>query len=331
MRQYLQQLEDVLTYGRQYGDRTGTGTISTFGSQARYNLSEGFPLVTTKQVSLKNIFNELMWMIRGQTNSQILEEQNTNIWKQWGYTGKKTNIKPGELGPVYGSQWRQWKGLRNDDTVVVLDQLKALLEGLKSSPHSRRHYLTAWNPILTPIESQDHNRNIEEGRQVLPPCHLSFQLYVTRLTPLERVRAYNATVKNEDEIRLTESEEDVTEQLLRRLDELEVPSYGLSGQMYQRSADMCLGVPYNIAFYSLFLKLIALEVNMLPWEFIHVIGDAHVYLNHINNAKEQITRQPFLLPKLVVNKQSSIEEYQYSDLALIDYEHHPVIRYPVAI
>lgn len=264
MKQYIDLLDHVLHNGYKKEDRTGTGTISTFGYQMRFDLSEGFPLVTTKKLHLKSIIHELLWFINGETNVKYLQDNGVRIWNEWA-------DEDGELGPIYGYQWRSWRA-RNGK---VIDQLADVIDGIKKNPNSRRHIVSAWNV-----------GEIEDMK--LPPCHIMYQFYVA--------------------------------------------DGKLSCQLYQRSADLFLGVPFNIASYSLFLMMMAQVTGLEPGEFIHTLGDTHIYLNHIEQVKLQISRTPYALPKMKINPDvKSIFDFKYEDFALEDYNSHPHIKGAIAV
>ena len=264
MKQYLDSLRYILQNGVEKDDRTKTGTLSIFGLQSRYDLSQGFPLITTKKVHLKSIIHELLWFLRGETNIAYLKQHKVRIWDEWA-------DKNGDLGPVYGRQWRHWQ---NPDGTEV-DQVAELIKGLKEEPYSRRHILTAWNPS-------------DIKRMSLPPCHTFIQFYVAGKT--------------------------------------------LSCQLYQRSADMFLGVPFNIASYSLLTMMTAQVSGLHSGEFIHCLGDAHLYLNHVEQAKEQLSRTPRMLPKMWINPEiTSIFDFTYDDFQLSDYNPYPHIKARVAV
>lgn len=264
MRQYLDLLKHILDRGVEKDDRTGTGTISTFGYQMRFDLSAGFPLLTTKKLHLKSIIYELLWFLRGETNVRFLQEHGVHIWDEWA-------DEAGELGPVYGSQWRSW--MTPDGTVI--DQISQVIEQIRTRPESRRLIVTAWNPG-------------EVHRMALPPCHALFQFYVA--------------------------------------------SGSLSCQLYQRSADVFLGVPFNIASYALLTLMVAQVCGLKPGEFIHTFGDVHLYRNHIEQARLQLSREPFPLPKMHLNPGvKSIFEYQFEDFELGDYRAHPHIKADVSV
>ncbi len=264
MQQYLTLLDHILKNGTEKSDRTGTGTISTFGYQMRFDLSKGFPMVTTKKLHLKSIIYELLWFIKGDTNVKYLQDHGVKIWDEWAR-------EDGDLGPVYGKQWRSWKGADG----VVHDQLKAVIHQLKSNPDSRRILISAWNVG-------------ELNDMALMPCHAMFQFYVA--------------------------------------------NGKLSCQLYQRSADVFLGVPFNIASYALFTMMIAQVCDLEPGEFIHTFGDVHIYTNHIEQVKLQLTRTPFDLPKMVMNpERKNIEDFVFDDFALENYQSHPHIKGEVAV
>jgi len=264
MRQYLDLLDHVLTTGTRKSDRTGTGTLSVFGAQVRYPLSEGFPLVTTKKLHIRSIVHELLWFLRGETNVRSLNEQGVSIWDEWA-------DEDGELGPIYGQQWRSWSGPRGES----IDQISQLLDDLVENPDSRRHIVSAWNVADVP-------------RMALPPCHLLFQFHVA--------------------------------------DGL------LSCQLYQRSADLFLGVPFNIASYALLTRMIAQVTGYEPGDFIHTFGDLHLYLNHLNQARLQLTREPRPLPRLELPPEvRKLDDFRFEDIRIEGYDPHPHIKAPIAI
>lgn len=264
MKQYLNLLRHVLENGTKKADRTGTGTISLFGYQMRFDLQEGFPVLTTKKLHLRSIIHELLWFIKGDTNIKYLKENGVRIWDEWA-------DENGELGPVYGKQWRRWEGPDGS----VIDQLSNLIEGIKNNPNSRRHMLSAWNPA----DLKD---------MALPPCHCLFQFYV-----------------NDGK---------------------------LSCQLYQRSADVFLGVPFNIASYALLTMMIAQVCDLEPGDFVHTFGDTHLYLNHLEQAELQLTRDPRPLPKMMINPEiKSITDFRYEDFTLVDYDPHPHIKAQVSV
>ena len=274
MKQYLDLVNHVLEYGNEKGDRTGTGTKSVFGYQMRFDLSEGFPMVTTKKLHLKSIIYELLWFLKGDTNIDYLTENGVRIWNEWA-------DESGNLGPVYGHQWRNW----NSDNI---DQIKSVIETLKTNPNSRRMLVSAWNPSVLPDTSKSFSENVANGKAALPPCHAFFQFYVH--------------------------------------------DGKLSCQLYQRSADIFLGVPFNIASYSLFTLMMAQVCGYKAGDFIHTFGDAHIYNNHIEQLELQRSRQPKKLPKMVLNPDiDDIFKFEFEDFKLVNYDSHPHIKGKVAI
>ena len=264
MRQYLDLMRHVLDNGARKTDRTGTGTLSVFGHQMRFDLADGFPLVTTKKVHVKSIVHELIWFLSGDTNIRYLTENGVSIWNEWA-------DENGDLGPVYGAQWRSWP--TGDGQSI--DQIQQVVEGVRSNPDSRRLIVTAWNPA-------------ELAEQALPPCHCMFQFYVA--------------------------------------------DGRLSCQLYQRSADIFLGVPFNIASYALLTMMVAQVTGLKPGEFIHTLGDAHLYANHLNQARQQLSRSPKALPVMTLNPQvQSILDFVYEDFSLAGYDPHPHIKAKVAV
>jgi len=277
MQQYLQLMRHVLDTGVKKEDRTGTGTISVFGYQMRFDLNAGFPLVTTKKCHMRSIIHELLWFLKGETNITYLTENNVKIWDGWA-------TDAGELGPVYGKQWRSWEGADGQ----VIDQISELVEQIKTNPDSRRLIVSAWNPAVLPDTSYSPKENAQQGRQALPPCHTMFQFYV-----LEGK---------------------------------------LSCQLYQRSGDIFLGVPFNIASYALLTMMLAQVCDLQLGDFIHTLGDAHLYVNHLEQAKLQLTREPYLLPKMIINPNiGDIFAFEINDFELKDYQAHDHIKAPVAI
>ncbi|MEO0526028.1 MAG: thymidylate synthase, partial [Bacteroidota bacterium] len=273
MKQYHDLLRHVLETGNQKGDRTGTGTLSVFGYQMRFDLSEGFPMVTTKKLHLKSIVHELLWFLKGDTNIGYLQENGVRIWNEWAN-------EHGDLGPVYGHQWRNWN---NED----IDQIKEVIHSIKNNPNSRRMLVTAWNPGVLPDTSVSFSDNVARGKAALPPCHAFFQFYVA--------------------------------------------DGKLSCQLYQRSADIFLGVPFNIASYALFTIMIAQVCGLEAGEFIHTFGDAHIYNNHLEQVTLQLSREPRPLPKMVLNPQvTNIFDFTFEDFTLVDYNPHPHIKGVVA-
>jgi len=277
MRAYHDLLRLLLEEGTAKGDRTGTGTLSRFGHQMRFDLNEGFPLVTTKKVHLKSVIHELFWFIQGDTNTQYLRDHGVSIWDEWA-------TEDGDLGPLYGAQWRSWPTPNG----AVIDQLSEVIESIKVRPNSRRLLVSAWNPSLLPDEGQSPQDNVRAGRMALAPCHTLFQFYVA--------------------------------------------NNQLSCQLYQRSADVFLGVPFNIASYALLTHLIADQCGLDVGDFIWTGGDVHLYQNHLEQAKEQLSREPRALPKLkILRTPPSIFEYSENDIEILGYDPHPHIKAPVAV
>jgi len=274
MKQYLDLLQYVLDNGNEKSDRTGTGTKSVFGYQMRFDLSKGFPIVTTKKLHLKSIIHELLWFLAGDTNIKYLKENGVKIWDDWA-------DESGDLGPVYGAQWRNW----NNDGI---DQINEIINQIKSNPDSRRHIVAAWNPSVLPDTSKSFSENVKNGKAALPPCHAWFQFYVA--------------------------------------------DGKLSCQLYQRSADIFLGVPFNIASYALFTMMVAKVTDLQPGDFVHTFGDAHIYLNHLDQVNLQLSREPMPLPKLELNPLiNSIFDYKYEDIKIVGYESHPGIRGKISV
>jgi thymidylate synthase len=274
MKQYHDLLKHVLETGTQKSDRTGTGTSSVFGYQMRFDLSEGFPMVTTKKLHLKSIIYELLWFLKGDTNINYLQENGVRIWNEWA-------DKNGELGPVYGHQWRNWNGEN-------IDQITEVIKTLKENPDSRRMMVSAWNPSVLPDTSKSFSENVANGKAALPPCHAFFQFYVS--------------------------------------------DGKLSCQLYQRSADIFLGVPFNIASYALFTLMMAQVCGYAPGEFIHTFGDAHIYNNHLEQIELQLSREPRALPKMVLNPEvKNIFDFKFEDFTLLHYDPYPHIKGAVAV
>ncbi len=277
MKQYLDLMRHVLDTGHQKTDRTGTGTISVFGYQMRFDLSQGFPLVTTKKCHLRSIIHELLWFLKGETNIGYLKENGVSIWDEWA-------TAEGELGPVYGAQWRSWQGPNGE----VIDQISQLIHDIKRTPDSRRLLVSAWNPAVLPDTRMSPKDNAAAGKQALPPCHTLFQFYV-----------------NDGK---------------------------LSCQLYQRSADILLGVPFNIASYALLTLMVAQVCDLAPGDFVHTFGDAHLYLNHLEQVKLQLSREPYPLPQMQLNAEiKDIFGFSINDFTLQNYQAHPHIKAPVAI
>lgn len=315
MKQYHELLEHILANGIDKKDRTGTGTRSVFGYQMRFDLSKGFPLVTTKKVHLKSIIHELIWFIKGDTNTKYLEDNGVTIWREW-------SDENGDLGPVYGKQWRRWDGAVKDVILenltqeeaeyninrVEIDQISEVINILKTNPDSRRMVVSAWNVADLPD-------------MALAPCHCLFQFYTTELTLKERVAIY---VERHPTYAMTGEHE--------FLDSHGIPKRRLSCQLFQRSADVFLGSCFNIASYSLLTMMIAQVCDMVPGEFIYTLGDAHLYSNHLDQAKEQLSRIPRELPTMKLNPDvKDIDDFKYEDFTLEGYDPHPAIKAPVAI
>lgn len=277
MKQYLELLNHILENGEDKGDRTGTGTRSVFGYQMRFDLQQGFPLVTTKKLHIRSIIHELLWILSGETNIQYLKDNKVRIWDEWA-------TEEGELGPLYGKQWTAWD-TPNGDTI---NQISEVIDTLKSNPNSRRMIVTAWNPADLPDESISPQENVKNGRMALATCHAFFQFYVA--------------------------------------------NGKLSCQLYQRSADTFLGVPFNIASYALLIHMIAQQTDLQVGEFIWTGGDVHLYNNTLEQAKIQLNREPYPLPKLVIKrKPKSIFDYQFDDFEIEGYQSHPHIKAQVSV
>jgi len=274
MKQYLNLIEHVRDNGIEKTDRTGTGTKSVFGYQMRFDLNEGFPMLTTKKLHLKSIIHELLWFLKGDTNISYLQENNVKIWDAWA-------DENGDLGPVYGHQWRNWNS-------EGIDQITEVIETIKTNPDSRRMIVTAWNPSVLPDTSVSFSENVKNGKAALPPCHAFFQFYVT--------------------------------------------DGKLSCQLYQRSADIFLGVPFNIASYALFTMMMAQVCNLKYGDFIHTFGDAHIYSNHIDQINLQLSRDTRKLPQMNINPAiKSIYDFTFDDFELVNYNPHPHIKGKVSV
>lgn len=323
MKQYLELMSRILKEGTFKEDRTGTGTLSLFGTSMRFNLQEGFPLLTTKQLHLNSIIHELLWFISGNTNVKYLQDNGVRIWNEW--AGEN-----GELGPIYGHQWRSWP----DNKGGHIDQLQTVIKQLKETPDSRRIIVSAWN--VADLDSM-----------ALPPCHLLFQFYSREATREERMNWVMSRLRADRFYYSGERKPDLniivnvhtgvmfwpSSDIDRALNKLGVPTRILSCQLYQRSADFFLGVPFNIASYSLLLSMVAQVCDMIPLEFIHIMGDTHLYLNHKEQAEFQIKRIPFTSkPLLFLDPEvENIEDFEYGDIKFIGYEAHKAIKGDVAI
>jgi len=277
MHNYLELLRHVREHGYRRADRTGTGTLSIFGHQLRFDLSKGFPAVTTKKLHFKSIIHELLWFLQGGTNTTYLNENGVRIWNEWAN-------EDGNLGPIYGAQWRAWPAPDGRS----IDQIKDLVEGLKERPYSRRHIISAWNPTALPDESISPQENVAQGRMALAPCHTLFQFYVA--------------------------------------------DNKLSCQLYQRSADIFLGVPFNIASYALLTHMLAQVIGLEAGDYVHTFGDAHIYLNHLEQVDEQLQRQPKPLSTLQLDSSiKNLDDFTAEAIQIIDYVSDSPIKAPIAI
>jgi thymidylate synthase len=277
MKQYLQLLEHILSTGATKGDRTGSGTKSVFGYQMRFNLAEGFPLLTTKKIHLKSIIHELLWFLQGDTNLAYLHQHGVKIWDEWA-------DENGDLGAIYGAQWRSWTAADGQ----VIDQISQVIHQLKKTPNSRRMIVSAWNVADLPDESISPQENVKQGKMALAACHALFQFYVA--------------------------------------------NGKLSCQLYQRSCDTFLGVPFNIASYALLTQMIAQQCDLQLGDFVWTGGDVHLYLNHLEQAQQQLQREPKALPRLqILRKPDSIFDYRYEDFELVGYEPHPHIKAAISV
>ena len=278
MHQYLDLLQSILDKGEVKEDRTGTGTRSFFGHQMRFNLNDGFPILTTKRIFFKGVVHELLWFLDGATNNTALKDAGVHIWDEW-------ETESGDLGPIYGHQWRSWPGSRNGG---VIDQIEKIINQINNNPSSRRIIVSAWNVADLPDESISPQDNVKKQKMALAPCHALFQFFVSQGK--------------------------------------------LSCQLYQRSCDTFLGLGFNIASYSLLTHMIAQQCDLKVGDFVWTGGDVHLYLNHLDQANEQLTREPYALPKLSIKrKPNSIFDYAYEDFELLDYQSHPHISAPTSI
>lgn len=278
MHQYLDLLQSILDKGEVKEDRTGTGTRSFFGHQMRFNLNDGFPILTTKRIFFKGVVHELLWFLDGATNNTVLKDAGVHIWDEW-------ETESGDLGPIYGHQWRSWPSSRNGG---VIDQIEKIINQINNNPSSRRIIVSAWNVADLPDESISPQDNVKKQKMALAPCHALFQFFVSQGK--------------------------------------------LSCQLYQRSCDTFLGLGFNIASYSLLTHMIAQQCDLKVGDFVWTGGDVHLYLNHLDQASEQLTREPYALPKLSIKrKPNSIFDYAYEDFELLDYQSHPHISAPISI
>lgn len=400
MKQYLDLGKELLAKynGKFRNDRTGVGTVSLFGRQMRFDLRESFPIVTTKQVYIRQALEENFWMLEGSTDNNELLKRRVTIWNEWA-------TPDGRLGPIYGEQWRAWPsrettevvpytlaermqfakeisdfdndpktaliidkpdppfthyqfdhltrmiGLGDDPQIVnkahlilsrwgipvgdrrrkTIDQITQVRDNLLKRPYSRRHVVTAWNPAVLPDETLSPQENVEIGNACLASCHCLFQFFAEDLELEERIAVAEERLGAKFQPELTNDALD-RELTAKLLDKMEIPKYYLDCQLYQRSADFCLGVPFNIVSYAALTMMMAQSVNMIPREFVHTFGDLHVYSNHIEKLKEQVEREPMPLPKMKLNPAvRNIFDFKYEDFELIDYQHHAPIRYDVAI
>lgn len=345
MKQYLEMMQNILDEGHVKGDRTGTGTLSVFGRQMRFDLRKGFPLVTTKKLHLRSIIHELLWFLSGDTNTKYLEDNGVTIWREW-------QDENGDLGEIYGAQWKRWKdvklvpkknaalleklqdagyadygdaddGSQMFDTRVLLkehDQISKVVDQLRNDPDSRRIIVSAWNVG-------------ELDQMALAPCHAFFQFYTRELSIDERLDWFEKNLPDQFNVSRFSNEAVADDTVFHvEMDALEIPRRILSCQLYQRSADFFLGVPFNIASYALLVHMVAQQVNMVPGDFVWSGGDVHLYSNHLEQAKLQLTREPLPLPKLVIKrKPDSIFDYKFDDFEIQDYVSHDPIKAPVAI
>lgn len=364
MQAYTDIIAKILTNGVVKEDRTGTGTVSYFGIQQRFNLQEGFPLLSLKETKLKPIVAELLWFIEGSTNNNRLKEMGAGIWNQWASAD-------GDLGPIYGAQWNNWQtpalvderplwkrlmsAFKGEATPPIsINQLQYVIDLLRTNPKSRRMLVTGWNPGALPVEGLSHAANVACGRQVLPPCHTIFQFEAAPLRWEDRLRyliehkrivldfdaavnAMNVALKNETEETVDAARHVWLDYFFganeeRGWDELKQYKYRLSCQLYTRSQDVLIGTPFNIASYSLLTMMVAQCVGMLPGDFIWSAGDAHIYLNHLEAAQELLNRTPYVLPTLRLNPEvTDLWKFKADDIELVNYVSHPAIKLSVAV
>lgn len=344
MKQFHDLLEDVLENGFEKGDRTGTGTISVFGRQMRFDLREGFPLLTTKFVSMKNIDTELRWFLKGDTNTRYLKEHGCNIWNEWALSQSDLNkfeypyCDEGDLGPVYGKQWRSWGSDLNFGVYSGIDQISEVINLLKTKPDSRRIIVSAWNVADLPDESISPQENVLKGKMALAPCHLLFQFYSREMTSEEKCHYLGSLDKDNHDKLFSDDFDDYGDddyaEVEKYFEENILPKRYLSCQLYIRSNDLFLGCPYNIASYALLTHMIAQCVNMVPHEFISTIGDAHIYSNHIDQVKELLSRDYniYELPTLKLNPDiKNIDDFKREDIVLENYQSYAAIKAPIAV
>lgn len=391
MKQYHDYLKFILENGIKKEDRTGTGTISIFGYQMRFNLNDGFPLITTKKLHFKSIVHELLWFLSGDTNIKYLNDNGVKIWDSWAiketklhgvgwiertpmyeYIKDNTNTSDsiedienyiknhsfkeiekyynlnleidydereyiiqevGEVGPMYGKQWTNWEYKKGDGSypqTISINQISNVIKQIKNNPDSRRLIVSAWNVADLPDEILSPQENVKQGKMALAPCHVMFQFYTTELSLEERYSFYHNSLSTKEERFKNMNENKYYSH--NELDNLNIPKRKLSCMLTQRSCDSFLGVPYNIASYSLLTHMIAQQCNLEVGEFIWSGGDCHIYTNHIEQVKDQLSRKPYELPKLKINrKPESIFNYKYEDFEIIDYKAHPHIKGVVAI
>lgn len=377
MKQYLDLLSYIMTFGNTRGDRTGTGTRSVFGYQMRFDLAEGFPMVTTKKLHLRAIIHELLWFIAGDTNNESLRANKVSIWDEWALgeditrevalqnherlqlyleqhpqvnkhdfdrqlnamgeeaghkflddagiprTRTEVVIRKGDLGPVYGRQWRSWRGPKGE----VIDQLAQVIRDLKTNPWSRRHIVSAWNPVEMPDEKIPPIENVKQGKMALAACHCLFQFYVTPMTTQERLKLLQDKIASGDFVNTGP-----TETMEQHLDEQGIPDKKLSCQLYQRSCDTFLGVPFNIASYALLTHMVAQVCDMAVGEFVWTGGDVHIYKNHFEQVEEQLKREPLPLPRLKLNPAiKDIDDFRFEDIEVVGYQSHAKIAAPISV
>lgn len=328
MLQYKELCLKVLNEGQVRKDRTGTGTVSLFGEKLKINLLKGFPIVTLKQTYWKAAIKEKLWMLSGSSNNNDLKDAGVTIWDEWA-------LPDGNLGPIYGSQWRHWPVIKKIDEETIIDagrdlqkngatnlldsyyseidQISILIDGLKNNPFSRRHILNSWNWSFVPDEKISPHENVENGMMSLPPCHMMAQFYISKATN-EDVKKYIDYQKN-----INESYDNI-------------PEYKLSAQVYCRSQDLCLGTPFNLVGYSALVMMLAKQCGYMPGDYHHIIGDAHIYMNHVDGAREMLSRYPLSSAYLKINNNVfSIFDYKIEDFTVMNYKHHPAISFDISV